>query len=429
MTKGIQIRRGTTSQHSSFTGREGEITVDTTKQVVIVHDNLTAGGYPLVSETLPQTVTNKTVIAGSSSTTGTASQPLQVVGGAYVSGNFGIAHTNPTSRLDVVGDGNFTGVVTATNFNATNLNATNLVGAALSVSGISTFRNGPVFIGAATSTGTADQDLQVTGGAYVSGNFGVGTTNPTAPLHVIGQTELDGSLIIGTGITITSASGIVSARSFRPAGGTTTVAPIQFTTGTNLTTQTAGCLEYNGNAFFATQNASTGRGMVLAPTIIRIASTLTKGANNTLESLFDAANDTLSLTNDTLHWFRGVLLLNKASSGSTNTLNIAFTFSQTVQSITYQYETYTTAATTTIVQRANVTSGASNAIDTSGTGSASYYVKLEGWFRTNAVTGGTLIPQFTQTAGNVQPSVSADSWLMVQPMASGNPTLLAGGWA
>jgi hypothetical protein len=37
---------------------------------------------------------------------------------------------------------------------------------------------GPVFIGTATSTGTASQPLQVTGGAYISGSLGVGRANP-----------------------------------------------------------------------------------------------------------------------------------------------------------------------------------------------------------------------------------------------------------
>ena len=53
-----------------------------------------------------------------------------------------------------------------------------------SVTGIATFSNGPVLIGTATSTGTASQKLQVTGGAYVSGNTGIGTTNPTSKLTV-----------------------------------------------------------------------------------------------------------------------------------------------------------------------------------------------------------------------------------------------------
>ena len=47
MAKKLQLRRGTTSQHSSFTGAIGEVTVDTDKKVVVVHDGSTAGGIPL----------------------------------------------------------------------------------------------------------------------------------------------------------------------------------------------------------------------------------------------------------------------------------------------------------------------------------------------------------------------------------------------
>lgn len=43
----MQLRRGTTAQHSTFTGLEGEITVDTTKDTIVVHDGVTAGGVPL----------------------------------------------------------------------------------------------------------------------------------------------------------------------------------------------------------------------------------------------------------------------------------------------------------------------------------------------------------------------------------------------
>ena len=46
MAKKLQLRRGTTSQHSSFTGAVGEVTVDTDKDVVVVHDGSTAGGFP-----------------------------------------------------------------------------------------------------------------------------------------------------------------------------------------------------------------------------------------------------------------------------------------------------------------------------------------------------------------------------------------------
>ena len=47
MAKQVQFRRGTTSQHSTFTGAAGEITVDTDKNTAVVHDGSTAGGVPL----------------------------------------------------------------------------------------------------------------------------------------------------------------------------------------------------------------------------------------------------------------------------------------------------------------------------------------------------------------------------------------------
>lgn len=93
-------------------------------------------------------------INGDGSVTG-IDQGLNVVGVLTASGGF---------------SGNLTGNVTG------NLNS----------SGVSTFTNGPVLIGSGTSTGTASQRLQVTGGAYVSGRIGVGSTNPTDSLTVNG---------------------------------------------------------------------------------------------------------------------------------------------------------------------------------------------------------------------------------------------------
>lgn len=47
----IQLRRGTTAQHASFTGLVGEVTIDTDKDTLVVHDGVTAGGYPLAKST------------------------------------------------------------------------------------------------------------------------------------------------------------------------------------------------------------------------------------------------------------------------------------------------------------------------------------------------------------------------------------------
>lgn len=51
MATEIRRRRGTTAQHESFIGAPGELTVDTTKNTVVVHDGVTPGGFPLAKAT------------------------------------------------------------------------------------------------------------------------------------------------------------------------------------------------------------------------------------------------------------------------------------------------------------------------------------------------------------------------------------------
>lgn len=66
MSTAVQLRRGTTAEHSTFTGAVGEVTVDTTKDTVVVHDGATAGGHPLVKETaVGTTVAEQTSASGS----------------------------------------------------------------------------------------------------------------------------------------------------------------------------------------------------------------------------------------------------------------------------------------------------------------------------------------------------------------------------
>ena len=114
-----------------------------------------------------------TVVFDSINTVGviTASQIIATTG--TFTGNVSVAGTityEDVTNVDSVG------VITARD--TINAQRSVTVGAGLSVVGVSTFTNGPVLIGSGTSTGTASQPLQVTGGAYVSGSVGIGTTNP-----------------------------------------------------------------------------------------------------------------------------------------------------------------------------------------------------------------------------------------------------------
>lgn len=47
MSTEVRWRKGTTAQHSTFTGALAEITVDTDKKTLVVHDGATPGGFPL----------------------------------------------------------------------------------------------------------------------------------------------------------------------------------------------------------------------------------------------------------------------------------------------------------------------------------------------------------------------------------------------
>ena len=58
MAKRLQLRRGTTAEHSSFTGAIGEVTVDTDKDAIILHDGVTAGGV-IVGDTTDVVKSNR----------------------------------------------------------------------------------------------------------------------------------------------------------------------------------------------------------------------------------------------------------------------------------------------------------------------------------------------------------------------------------
>ena len=51
MAKQLQLRRGTATEHDTFTGANGEVTVDTTNKTLRVHDGSTVGGIRLATLT------------------------------------------------------------------------------------------------------------------------------------------------------------------------------------------------------------------------------------------------------------------------------------------------------------------------------------------------------------------------------------------
>jgi hypothetical protein len=104
MTKQVQLRRGTTAEHQVFTGAVGELTIDTTLDVAVVHDGITTGGHYLVGTgygaTVTQGMVNKTFLGINTATTTLFGQQygLVVVGESLFEGNI------LTRSLDIVYD-------------------------------------------------------------------------------------------------------------------------------------------------------------------------------------------------------------------------------------------------------------------------------------------------------------------------------------
>ena len=96
MAKLVKRRRGTTTEHTVFTGSEGEITIDLDKETVVVHNGILAGGFPLAREDLSNvTLTNLISVAELNLSDGTNGQVLRTNGSGTIS--FGTIDTSTTS--------------------------------------------------------------------------------------------------------------------------------------------------------------------------------------------------------------------------------------------------------------------------------------------------------------------------------------------
>ena len=86
MAKQVKRRRGTTTEHGSFVGAAGEITIDTSLNTAIVHNGSQTGGFPLCKADLTNAeLANKISIAELNCSDGTANQVLTTNGSGTLS--------------------------------------------------------------------------------------------------------------------------------------------------------------------------------------------------------------------------------------------------------------------------------------------------------------------------------------------------------
>jgi len=181
MAKLLKLRRGTTSQHSSFTGAEGEVTIDTTKDTAVVHDGSQAGGRPLLREdmsNLPAGTIDNADISNSAAIAGTKISP-----------DFGSQNITTTGTLSAGDD---------ITLNSSGNNKTLTIKKGTTVSamlghigsgdeGFLSLKDG--------GTDTLVMNGESGGVSYInSGNFGVGKTTASQKLDVNGNIAVSGTV-------------------------------------------------------------------------------------------------------------------------------------------------------------------------------------------------------------------------------------------
>ena len=246
MAKRLQLRRGTTSQHGSFTGAVGECTVDTDKDTLVVHDNSTAGGRPLLREDL-NNLANDSVTYGHLQNVGANSILGNNTGSAADAIELTAAQVRTFLNVEDDADANV-----ATNLSVSTTATTNVIAS-------STGTNAT--IGEATSSAAGlmstthhDKLDGIATGAEVNVATNLGQTTGASSLTITSST--------GNNVTVAEASssiaGLMSTAHHDKLDGIATGAEVNVATNLGVTTGTSSNVITSSTGTNATISEATG---------------------------------------------------------------------------------------------------------------------------------------------------------------------------
>ena len=303
----LQLRRGTTVQHSTFTGAVGEVTVDTTKDTVVVHDGTTAGGKPLATEAyvtsqLSAADNTDEITEGSTNLYFTnarargafsAGTGISITDGAISSSITQYADSNARGAISVTdsgGDGslsynNSTGVFTFTGPSASDVRAHFSAGTGITIT------NGAVAVDSTIASKTYADNAATTAVAAVidSSPAALNTLNElaaalgddanfaTTVTTSIG-TKLDSSAVSAFGLTLIDDASAAAARTTLGLGTAATTASSAYATSAQGTKADNALPAANVSAFGLTliDDASAGA----ARTTLGLGTMATRAASN-----------------------------------------------------------------------------------------------------------------------------------------------------
>jgi hypothetical protein len=314
--------------------------------------------------------------------------------------------------------------------------------------GVNAFITGPAVSGNTTVTaghvyirgGGAGHDEEFNTGTVTGGNLyldaGYASTIAGTVARggvLVGTTSDTGSVSVGrTGITTTVTGALVGTTT------TTSVAPLRLPTGTVPTTanQQFGMIAADAEslqiATTKTTGAGPGFGLIRAPQMVFSLANAPASANSTTGvAAFAAANDVLSsLEANKLYTFKGKYYVTYTAGGAAAALRMLFAFANAPQAIKYNFRTTKSTSATTMEQVGigEVTTGVN--VSTSNQVTGTLTVEFDGYFTSNATTGGTITPQIaaSATTSGGTFTVTTGSWFEIQKIGSATQTLIAGNW-
>jgi len=278
----------------------------------------------------------------------------------------------------------------------------------------------------------------------ISGNnWEVGIGTYTSAGTTLARTTILSSSNAGSAITLSGTSNVfVTAPSSRTTmrdgsnvltlqAGTTTAAPLAFQSGTNLTTATAGAMEYDGRVPYFTPQG-TQRGVVPGMQYYSFNSTYAlSSAVTTPQAWVNGLSCTLS--SNTTYAFEAVIPINKTGTG-TYVVSHGFGGTATLTSIGYLTYRYFASGGLAVVNTPPASMGwIATAADTttmtsSATATTYQIYTMQGNATVNA--GGTFTPTLTISATGPVLTIQPGAFFRIYPVGAGGASNVSvGTWA
>jgi hypothetical protein len=269
----------------------------------------------------------------------------------------------------------------------------------------------------------------------ISGTTGIAGVDGSAATPAVQGVDTNTGVFYGTDIVGISTGGTermrVTNTGVALSAGTASVAPLNFTSGTNLTTATAGVVEYDGKVFYGTPQG-TQRGVIPGAQFYRLNADYVGTASTSAQGIYGSSLG-VTLSSSTVYAFEMVVVFSKTATATAHSLSIGFsTPGSSINNILYGG-----VSNTTSVAFASGATGGPNTFISNTTSATSlgnsgavanfnWVNQFKGTVSVNV--GGTFIPQYTTSVSVGPYSTLAGSYILIYPIGSAG-LINVGTWA